>query len=210
MEVELSERNNIFSVCFSDDIQRNEHRVIQITFDTFYHYLKKEKIQLSPLYPYDSTKIKLILFYGNDLRRVVVPPSFIDLASILKNWFLFVVFAFSILVLHLIRRIVSDQRIDIFSSTWIMYIIWIDGGDFQYNNKIEKFFISIMFFGAFFVKAFGIGSFNSDVVMQDSSGIDTFQKLAKIEDTPIFLNHVFQDRQEAVVKLLRSVEQFIT
>lgn len=83
-----------------------------------------------------------------------------------------------------------------------MYVVWIGGGNLQYKHGTEKFFLTMMFFGAFFVKALGVGNLKSNIVLQDSSGIKTFHELAKIVERPIFLNHVFHDNDDTVVKLL--------
>lgn len=191
---------------YSDNIQKNDHRVIRLVFDSFYHYYQNDSSHLSPLHSYDSTKIKVILFYGNDVRRVVVPPGLLDIISIGKHWFLFVWFALSTLALHLIRSTVGNQRIDSSSSTWSMLIVWIGGGNVQYERRFENVFIAMMFFAAFFVKAFGVGNFKSNMVVQGSSGVNTFHELAKMKDRPVFLNHIFHDKKDTVLNLLGLVQ----
>lgn len=175
-------------------------------FDSFHYFYKNDSSQLLALYPYDSIKIKVILFYGSDFRRILVPPGLFDLISIGKHWFLFVWFVLSIFALHLIRSTVASRGVGISSSMWSMYIVWIGGGNLlQCKHRMEKFFLTMMFFAAFFVKAFGVGNFNSNIVMQGSGGIHTFDELAKLLDRPIFLNHIFYDKKDTVLKLLGSV-----
>lgn len=190
----------------SEDLKRNEHHVVQLVFDSFYHFYLNDSSKLSPLYPYDSTKIVVILFYGNDFLRLLVTPALLDIISIGEHWLLFVWFALSILATYLIRSIIGIQKINFFySSVWNMIIVWIGGGNLQYNHKFENIFLAIMLFATFFIRSFGVGNFNSNIVSQGSNVIDTFQELAKTKDLPVYLSHVLQDKKDTVLKLLGSV-----
>ncbi len=184
---------------------QSQHNSVQLVFDSFYHFYKNDSDHLTPLYSYGSTKIKVILFYGSDLKRVIGPPGLLDIVTITKHWFLFVWFALSIFTLHLIRSTTSRGRITVYSSTWSMFIVWIGGGNLRCTHGIERFFLTIMFFGVFFVKAFGVGNFNTNIVLQGANGVDTFLELAKLSKRPIYLNHVFHDKKDIVLKLLGSV-----
>lgn len=186
-------------------MKNSENHVVQLVFDAFIHFFENCSSKLSPLYPYDSTKIKVILIYGKDFRRLLLPSGLLDIVLIGKHWFLFMWFVLSTLGLYSIRLVIGSKRNNIHSSAWSMFIVWISGGKLHYTHRIESFFLVIMLFAVFFVKAFGVGNFKSNIVIQESSGIVTFQELAKTRDIPVYLNHVFQDKTDTVLKLLGSV-----
>lgn len=154
-----------------------------------------------PLYPFDSTKLKILFVYGTEYQRQLnlfsVPKSKQAL-SILIILFLLL----ALIVLCLIRMRLKLPRSGFISTSIDMIIAFIGGGNLQMRNKFDRWFFAIMLVGAFFLNSIFTGDLLDSVYQLQNQKIETFEKLASI-NSPIYAHPTLSPYSDEIHAMLK-------
>lgn len=165
--------------------------------------IAKTADKLIPLYPFQSTNIKLVFFYGKDFKRQRITTFLDNFWPLFFNWFNFFIVLFAIF-LCAIRRVVKLRRDGFISSFIDVLITFIGGGDLHINDhRLEKWFFGVVYVASIFLNAIGLESTLFLSYVDSDHRIDTFDKLRHI-NPPFAISTTLGDR-DIVEKMLRYV-----
>lgn len=158
---------------------------------------------ITALYPYQSSDLAVIFFYGSDYRRHINNHLFSKLKLFTFNWTnLFVIL--TAIVLCFVRRRAKLRRDGFITVLIDVIVIFIGGQSLCMNHKIERWFFVITSIGAFFLNAICLGPTLFPSYLRIHQNIDTFQELAKV-NPPIYLRLVLRDSEYLIKEMLRLI-----
>lgn len=154
-----------------------------------------------------KVNLKVIIVHGSEFKRRSF--GFISLsefmsstfARILSFWFISTSF-----VLFIIRRLTTIGRryflYDFIVALIDMTIAYVGGGHLRYNHRWEKVFFMLMIFGMFFMQSLGLcGVLFQSFLFVDHNGIDTFEKLSKLNIT-IYSPHLLEGKSKIIHQMI--------
>lgn len=166
------------------------------------HFAEKGKNKIVSLYPFQSNKVMVAFFYGDDFERQRIRSILNNFGSMFFNWFNLYIFA-GAAVLCAIRRILKLRRDGFISSVIDVLTTYIGGGNVHINrHMLEKWFYGTVFVTSIFLNAIGLQSSLFSSFVDFELKIDTFEKLAKI-NPPICLSPSLEGNFDIVTEVLR-------
>lgn len=141
--------------------------------------------------------------YGTDFKRelnlIAGIPMSIQLGAALIMLFV----SIAGIILYIIRRTWRLQLSDLVSTHIDCWIPFIGGGNIQLRNKYERWFFSILLFGAFFIMPTFAGHLLNSALSVRKQKINTFDRLANI-NTSIFITPTLSIHSDIIHSMLRS------
>lgn len=153
------------------------------------------------LYPYHSIKLLVFFVYGSDFERQFNNNFFNKLKVFLFNWTNTFVILASV-TLCFVRR-VQRLRHDGFISVLIdVVVIFTGGGKLRFDQKLERWFFSIVSIGALFLNAICLEPTLFPSFLHHQRTVNTFEQLAEI-NPPVYLAGVLKGNEPYITALLR-------
>lgn len=138
------------------------------------------------LYPYETVKLSVVLVYGDDFPRR--KNTFLISKSVEIQFMLVILFLiFVVFVLRLIRQKWRLERRDLSATVIDCIIPFIGGGNLQMQNKLERWFFTILLFSAFLILAVVGGDLIDSITKIGLEKFDKLEQLAKI-NTPFIVD----------------------
>lgn len=158
----------------------------------------------TPLYPYHSTKLKVMLVYGVNMKREKykntqkLNSSSSLTASILIN----LNGILSAALLCFIRRRNRLRRDGFISSMIDVHIAFVGGGNLRVHDKYERWLIGILLIGNFILAAFWYDAVLYPMCYTQNRSIKTFDELSKM-NPPIFISASLMKYDRIIKEMLR-------
>lgn len=149
------------------------------------------------LYPFYSSKIVVILVYGDDVRR----ESNLVWQKISRSFLFGSLFMASSIGLYVIRRKMKLNRNHFATASFDMLKIYLGYGDISGQHALENIFITATVVMNFFLISINIGYYTSSLTVAPKR-VDTFEKLAKLK-VPVYWSNILGHSTESAKAMLR-------
>lgn len=182
----VNKRSFLVFVDYYRDRLKADHSVGLFFEATSSIYAQNTRVPKTNLYPYRMIHLETVFVYGEDFRRerdvfVISVSVLIQGASII----LFMVLAANSLII--IRRKFNIQPND-YSSAFIEIItLFIGGGSVRIQHKYEKWFFTVLSFGAFLIMCVIAGDLLDNFIKVLDTKISKFEELVDI-NPPIYIH----------------------
>lgn len=172
------------------------------TLELRLNIVQKTAKQISPLYPYGISNLRVIFLYGFDFTREPTKYGLFQFWFSAKDSFRRLVMYSCMFILYGLRRMAKIQHSS-FSRCYLETVaLFVGGGKIRARHKWERIFFSIALVGLFCQISLYLANFSMLSVYSDKfDRTDTFEKLAKRNVTFYYGQHLMEKQIEQLLKL---------